>query len=752
MQLNTLTSEVVLSNVGQTTHFQMDANAKAFRVLSDTMYSNKIGSMVREISCNAYDSHVMAGIPEVPFQLHLPDAFEPWFSVKDSGLGLDEVEVRDVFTCYFRSTKDTNNNVVGAFGLGSKTPFAYTDGFTIVAIKNGKRRQYSAYIDGTGLPSLSAMSISVVDGVEVEYEITDEANGVEIIVPVTESGDFAKFRREVQNQLTFFTVKPEILNSDNEIEFMDWSDSANYMDAGKMLVGGRNAAFQGVWIVQGVVGYKMDVELVKNALTNPANREFLDIIRVSAILKFDLGTIEVAPSRETLSYSKYTLANIETLIDDSRLKMKDVVQAQIDAFPDNWTRAEAINTTDALRRLAGSVKAGFEAPAYFTTNGMYYIDLARVAAMLNGMVNEDEDADDSVEPDLSKSIVFNGYSAEYTRRTYRWKESGLRNQVQATESFLMLVKDTSDKPVVRSREFMSRYSSNKQIVVLANRDGSPVSQERLDEVLAMFGAGYKGVTMMSDVELPEAEPRNNNGYKSPTAYTYTTSDDFDTTRFWQRETAKLADFEDGGYYVIVERNKPRWDSDCKILCAMSDAGLLDRPIVAIREKDVRRVEANSKWIPAATMAKQVLDSITGNKSMVNAHMLASQSEVTFDFLDNTLMNVLQTACKDGTITKSSPVYKMARLVGTMQRLKDRSATRGYGSIAATAFRLRPVYSNSNIRDSINNAKTKIQKEIVTGYPMLRFIQGVYCETVRAYVYPTDIANEIVAYVNMKTGA
>ena len=76
-------------------------NSKAFRVLSDTLYQNKIGSIVREISCNALDGHIANGNRDVPFTIHMPDAFEPWFSVRDYGIGLSPDAMAEVFTKYF---------------------------------------------------------------------------------------------------------------------------------------------------------------------------------------------------------------------------------------------------------------------------------------------------------------------------------------------------------------------------------------------------------------------------------------------------------------------------------------------------------------------------------------------------------------------------------------------------------------------------------------------------------------------------
>ena len=68
--------------------FRIAASPHAFRVLSSGLYSNKIRAVIREISCNAWDSHVEAGVADVPFKVTLPNRLSPTFSVRDFGVGL----------------------------------------------------------------------------------------------------------------------------------------------------------------------------------------------------------------------------------------------------------------------------------------------------------------------------------------------------------------------------------------------------------------------------------------------------------------------------------------------------------------------------------------------------------------------------------------------------------------------------------------------------------------------------------------
>ena len=198
MKLDVAVNEVVLSNVGTTGEFRIRNSAKAFAILSSGLYSNKIKAIVRELSCNAVDSHVGAGKADVPFEVHLPTYLEPWFAVRDFGLGLDSDQVVNIYTTYFESTKTDSNAFIGALGLGSKSPFSYTENFTVTAIKNGIKRIYSAFINEVGVPSIAEMS----------EELTDEGNGVEVKFSVTDRYDYRSFANEAHNVFYWFEHKP----------------------------------------------------------------------------------------------------------------------------------------------------------------------------------------------------------------------------------------------------------------------------------------------------------------------------------------------------------------------------------------------------------------------------------------------------------------------------------------------------------------------------------------------------------------
>lgn len=302
MLLNTTQFDGMISNIGVQKNFGFASNGKAFRTLFDTLYQDKIGSIVREVSCNAYDAHVFAGKSDVPFEIHLPSIMEPFFSVKDYGIGMDEDTIGEVFTIMFASTKDNSNIGVGGFGLGSKTPFAYTDNFTVISTKDGIRSSYTMYIAQDGTPGY----------VKLSDDNTTESNGVEIIIPVNELKDRRAFADAIVSQLHFFPLRPVIKGGDYGINWMtEPEDSKASLIHNNIKFFSDNslthADRHGCFAVVGPVGYELNFRILRDKL--PQHAKIIDWLDNQNIrIHFNIGEVSVTPSRETMSYDPMTIA------------------------------------------------------------------------------------------------------------------------------------------------------------------------------------------------------------------------------------------------------------------------------------------------------------------------------------------------------------------------------------------------------------------------------------------------------------
>lgn len=319
MKLEAATHEVVLSNVGATGEFRIRNSAKAFSILSSGLYSNKIRAIVRELSCNAVDSHVGAGKADVPFEVHLPTVLEPWFAVRDFGLGLDNDQVVNIYTTYFESTKTDSNEFIGALGLGSKSPFSYTENFTVTAIKNGIQRIYSAFINESGVPSIAMMG----------EQLTDEGNGVEVKFSVTDRGDYHTFRHEAQAVFQWFALQPTIIGNPLVIRPAEYKE--------KNVVPGVHA--------RGDSNYSMalmgNISYPLNNVPHPEKHfgELCRLLECGLILEFGIGELDFAASREELSYIPLTIASIKKKLELLNANLVTHLTAQADAITHPWERA-----------------------------------------------------------------------------------------------------------------------------------------------------------------------------------------------------------------------------------------------------------------------------------------------------------------------------------------------------------------------------------------------------------------------------
>jgi len=334
MKLGVDVNEVVLSNVGTTGEFRIRNSAKAFKILSDGLYSNKIRAIIRELSCNAVDSHVAAGKKDIPFEVHLPTILEPWFSVRDFGTGLDDHQVVNIYTTYFESTKTDSNAFIGALGLGSKSPFSYTENFTVTAIKDGVRRIYSAFINEQGVPSIAKMSDEpAAEGITREALI---GNGIEVKFSVTNRSDYQTFRSEAYEVFKWFENKPNITGVDNfQHRTIEYSEKNIVPGVHTMKGDGYSYHGHNSVALMGNICYPL------NNISDPRKSfgEIYQLLECGLVLEFDIGELDFAASREQLSYVSLTINNIKKKLEDLNANLAKHLATKADLIESEWERA-----------------------------------------------------------------------------------------------------------------------------------------------------------------------------------------------------------------------------------------------------------------------------------------------------------------------------------------------------------------------------------------------------------------------------
>lgn len=348
---NAPVNEAIVSNVGEIGEFRIRNSAKAFNILSSGLYANKIRAVIRELSCNAVDSHAAAGRKDVPFDVHLPNQLEPHFSIRDYGTGLNHEQIVNIYTTYFESTKTSSNEFIGALGLGSKSPFSYTDNFTVTATKDGRRGIYTAFINEQGVPSIALMM----------EEETSDANGVEVKFSVNDRSDFDKFRQEARNVYKYFSLLPVVTgNSQFTFETVEYESRDIIPGVHATKIGATRSV-----AVMGNIAYPIDL---------PAGSDvggLNNLLTCGLEMHFGIGELDFQASREGLSYIPQTIESIKRkliLLNDA---LSVVIANEANEIKNLWDRAVFLSKkkehrlwTTAVQKYAKDTNL----PTYDSTN------------------------------------------------------------------------------------------------------------------------------------------------------------------------------------------------------------------------------------------------------------------------------------------------------------------------------------------------------------------------------------------------
>jgi len=306
--------------VASETSFQIKTNAQAFRILSSGLYSDKISAVLREIGCNAADAHVAAGCPDRPIEVKLPSPLDSSFYIKDWGTGLTHEEVIGLYTTYFSSNKGDSNEFTGAFGLGSKSPFSYTDSFSITVAKNGKKRFYVAHIGEEGSPVITML------GEEVPSD-PDWPNGMMVSFPV-KPADVREFHSKAQAVFRWFRVKPVLLGGEpiEEPEFA--------IQGSNFRLGPKNPEDQTARVIMGNVAYPINA-----AQLGASDPVHLALISAGLHIEVPIGAVMPTASREELEYDPHTRETLLRALDEVRDEFASGLYRQATSpMPSEWER------------------------------------------------------------------------------------------------------------------------------------------------------------------------------------------------------------------------------------------------------------------------------------------------------------------------------------------------------------------------------------------------------------------------------
>ena len=443
MQIHT--GDIMLATNQNTVSFSLSADSESlFRILSDTLYSRKELAVVRELSTNALDANRMVGKEETPIEVHVPHDGAMHFSVRDFGPGLSEEDIVNIYTKYGESTKKTQDNMTGFMGVGSKSPFAVAEMFTVKSYFGGILSIYIAkFIAGQPAPTIEKVS-SVP---------SDEPSGLEVIVPAKPTSK-QEWHDACQQVYNFFDIKPKFKNYFNFSEKIDLKEISPsvYAISSNLSFG----ATTGIFARMGQIAYRIDIAALHLSIEH---RKIIDAAHPKLLLDFAPREIDFSANREQLSYTARTIATLTSRI-----------SAAVDSILD--AAASFSRTMSSVREIAANYYLGKStepylllASAFKYSNTLAVCDAyqAKLAALLPGT-----NFKASIRSDDNLHVV------SFPSKITKWSKPA------PATAFLGLLRSdvclvTSEKPMTYTRimAYLKKVhgGSEKKYIFVAEKDG-----------------------------------------------------------------------------------------------------------------------------------------------------------------------------------------------------------------------------------------------------------------------------------------
>jgi len=307
MKLNQFSqNEVEVLGDSVDTEFSIDTESLGvlFKGFSDALYSDKFGSIVREVTSNCFDAHEEVGQKlDVQVRMVTPGFDEGKIVFEDFGPGLSPDRIKNIYSKYFASTKRNTNDQIGGFGIGAKSPLAYADSFNVVTRVDGVEYDYIIH-KGEQVPVITLIGTKP----------TDSINGTQVIIPIANHFDYSSFVSAVKDQLRYFdNITYKIPDEDISNEYKIFR--------GKHWIHTTNGTRSGdLEICIGKVGYPLDFKAAgfENFYYHERSANFA--------LYFDVGEISVTMNRESIEYNAKTRKAIQAKVELFKEEILDIQQ------------------------------------------------------------------------------------------------------------------------------------------------------------------------------------------------------------------------------------------------------------------------------------------------------------------------------------------------------------------------------------------------------------------------------------------
>jgi len=554
MKLETVETNVQRSGDFEERTFAIKANAKAFDILSSKIYSDIVRAIIRELSTNAWDAHIDAQNTDTPFKVHIPNDMKPFFQIRDFGTSMTHDQVMHLYTTYFESNKTHSNDFTGCLGIGSKSPFAYTDSFSVTAFLDGESRVYSMFKGEEGFPKVALLA----------KKETDEPNGLEISLPVDRS-DFYEFKTKAQEALQFFPKTPEVTGATLNLEVKPVIERDNWRLTNR---------YSNSYIIMGCVGYP-----VNSYETNFSIGSF------SIEIDTPIGAVDISANREALQYTEKTNDYLKVTERKILKELQEELNSMLEDSKSLWEAS--VN----FQKLASDKSS----PFHLQNAG----SLGLIATWNDKPIEKAVTATKDCE--VYKLKWKNTWKSG--NKIYRENDS---NRIPVTENLKIIIDDlTPAATSLRVRGLMRQVDEKFTAYVFTG------NQTAACNWLMEVGLWSK---VIKSSKIPKVKrTRSSNGsrtYSKAQTLKLDGRTHSQATEYWEDT---VIDPTSGGLYLRTVRGNILDEegistshiSDTKrIATLLKNLGLLDQDVVGIRKAHVEKIITKGSWVPFKEWAQK----------------------------------------------------------------------------------------------------------------------------------------------------
>ena len=344
MKLNETELKVHSTGTQDSGGYIVSQSAHIMDLLSRSLYGDPKKAPVREICCNSSDSMIVSGNTHLTPVINLPSESSLEFKVRDFGTGLSVEQMGSVYRVYGISDKQDSNKLTGCMGLGSKSPFAYTNSFTTISYYNGTKYVWINTKDKDGKPTLNLF----------HEEPTEELNGLEVSFAV-KSYDINDFVVKTIEVMKYFKNRFILIKDGIELK-------PNYEIPTKLKGNGWALGLDSPsYIVMGNIQYPLEQNKFPDATTQSVawyqyTNPYALAIQSNIILECNIGEVDFDISREKLRYTDKTLNLLKAKIDIFYKEFEQTLKTNVETCKSNWQKRQMIHSLVKGSKLANLVE------------------------------------------------------------------------------------------------------------------------------------------------------------------------------------------------------------------------------------------------------------------------------------------------------------------------------------------------------------------------------------------------------------